>query len=257
MPDAARRNDAPADPYSDLVIGDRRPAGATRPWVAICAVASADGVVAVDGSSRGIGGPADLRALQRIRRGVDAVLVGAATVRAEGYDAALTRAEDAGWRRERGLTDIAVLVIVSRSLELGSFGSNVRDTRVILLTEGAREAPEALTSRLAANGSTLELIDCADDGAFAWSVALERLLASGIQRISCEGGPSINAQLVTHGLVDECFLTIAPRLLGARGRTATTVGFAGDAISPGTMRLQSVAAVGDELLVRYDLSRDR
>jgi len=250
----------PEDPYHDLVLGGGsldRDRG--RPWVALCAVTSSDGVTAVDGSSRGIGGAGDLRALRSIRRGADAVLVGAATVRAEGYDAALTRDEDAAWRLERGLTERAALVIVSRSLEFGGFGSTVRGTRVIVLTVGDALGPgraqdtRGLATRLDTNGSRLEVLDVGGSGGgtISWPRALTALRDAGLLRVSCEGGPSVNAQLLARGLVDEIFLTIAPSILG--GGSSSLTGFAGSVPHPQPLRLRSVVPVGDELLVRYEV----
>jgi riboflavin biosynthesis pyrimidine reductase len=245
----------PPHPYDDLLLG-----GATldvdrvRPWVAICAVTSSDGVTAVDGSSRGIGGAADLQALLRIRRAADAVLVGAATVRAEGYDAALTRDSDVAWRLARGLAARAALVIVSRTLALGDFGGAIRDTRVIVLTAGSQHRQlDALAARLAEHDSSLEVIDVGPDETLDWSAALTWLRDAGLMRVSCEGGPSINAQLLARGLIDEVFLTIAPRILGAGGTGALT-GYAGPTPLPDLLRLRSAVPVGDELLVRYERS---
>jgi 5-amino-6-(5-phosphoribosylamino)uracil reductase len=246
------------DPYRDLVLGgptfdDAR----ERPWVALCAVTSVDGVTAVDGSSRAIGGAGDLRAMLRIRRGADAVLVGAATVRAEGYDAAMTRSEDVAWRVEHGLTERAALVIVSRTLELGDLGGGIRDTHVIVLTTTDPDAPvrdlSELAARLAVNGSRLEVLDVGGDdpGRISWPRALTALRDAGLRRVSCEGGPSVNAQLLAQGVVDEAFLTIAPRILG--GGPSTLTGFAGADPLPVPMRLRSAVSVGDELLVRYEV----
>ncbi|HEX9888818.1 MAG TPA: dihydrofolate reductase family protein, partial [Nitriliruptorales bacterium] len=39
----------------------------------------------------------------------------------------------------------------------------------------------------------------------------------GVQRLLCEGGPRLSGQLVSQGLADELFLTIAPVLVGADG----------------------------------------
>jgi len=246
------------DPYSDLVLGGPMPDREHgRPWVALCAVTSVDGVTAVDGSSRGIGGAGDLRALLRIRRGADAVLVGAATVRAEGYDAALTRPEDVAWRVEHGLTERAALVIVSRTLEFGEFGHGVSGTRVIVLTAAdpgnSAKDLSALAARLEANGSRLEVLDVGADrrGTVSLPRALTALRDAGLQQVSCEGGPSVNAQLLAQGLVDEIFLTIAPRILGTHSRTLT--GFAGAGPLPEPLRIRSVVPVGDELLVRYEV----
>lgn len=249
-----------ADPYAELLLGE--PAGGT--WLALCAVASSDGVTAVAGSSRTIGGSADRLAMRRIRRGADAVLVGAATVRAEGYDAPLTSDLDAGWRQERGLSERAALVIVSRTLDLGTFGGGVHDTRVIVLTDimpaaAASQAPTAdvaaLRSLLERGGSTLEVVPVGRDGRLDWAAALGWLRETGITRISCEGGPSLNAQLLDAGLVDEVLLTVAPKVLG--GGAGTLSGYAGALTREVRLQLRSVNAVGDELLLRYLVQRDR
>lgn len=64
---------APADP--------RGP----RPWVAMCMVAGIDGSTVVDGSSQALSGEADRSVLVALRHTADVVLVGAGTVRDEGY----------------------------------------------------------------------------------------------------------------------------------------------------------------------------
>jgi riboflavin biosynthesis pyrimidine reductase len=54
---------------------------------------------------------------------------------------------------------------------------------------------------------------------------IERLRGDGHQRILCEGGPGLFAELADAGLVDELFLTISPRLWGRfanDGRKALT-----------------------------------
>jgi riboflavin biosynthesis pyrimidine reductase len=243
------------DPYADLLLG-----GPTaRPWVALCAVASSDGVTAVGGSSRTIGGPADRLAMRRIRRGADAVLVGAATVRAEGYDGPLTSGDDIAWRRTRGLSDRAALVIVSHTLALGTFGAGVHDTRVIVLTdavpsEAERPDVEGLRSLLEQGGSTLEVVLASRGAGLDWVAALRWLCDAGITRISCEGGPSVNAQLLDADLVDEVLLTVAPKVLGVgAGRLS---GYAGEVTDTVRLELRSAITVGDELLVRYLVHRD-
>ena len=50
---------------------------------------------------------------------------------------------------------------------------------------------------------------------------LPRLLASlreeGVRAVMCEGGPTLHGSLQAQGLVDELFLTIAPKLSGGEG----------------------------------------
>src|SRR3954454_11500940 len=62
-------------------------AGATdkRPYTFFNFVSTLDGRAALDGSTRPLGGPADLEMLLSLRAAADAVLIGPGTVRAEGY----------------------------------------------------------------------------------------------------------------------------------------------------------------------------
>lgn len=56
-----------------------------RPWVGMCMVSSIDGSTVVDGNSLALSGPADREVLLALRRHADTVMVGAGTVRDEGY----------------------------------------------------------------------------------------------------------------------------------------------------------------------------
>ena len=59
-----------------------------RPYAFFNFVSTLDGRAALDGSTRPLGGPADLEMLLALRAAADAVLIGPGTVRAEGYAAA-------------------------------------------------------------------------------------------------------------------------------------------------------------------------
>ena len=63
----------------------RRGAGDERPYTFFNFVTTLDGRAALDGSTRPLGGPADLEMLLSLRAAADAVLIGPGTVRAEGY----------------------------------------------------------------------------------------------------------------------------------------------------------------------------
>src|SRR3712207_8837716 len=72
---------------------------ADRPYVYLNMIATLDGRAAVGGTTRPLGGEADLELLLELRASADAVLIGTGTVRAEGYDRLVKRGE----RRERRL----------------------------------------------------------------------------------------------------------------------------------------------------------
>ena len=65
--------------------GIDRPRPVNRPWLGLCMVSSLDGTTVVEGNSRALSSDADLAVLLGLRRLADMMLVGAATVRIEGY----------------------------------------------------------------------------------------------------------------------------------------------------------------------------
>ena len=75
-----------------------------RPWIVLSMISTADGAVALEGSSALLGGPTDRDVFLHLHRSGDSVLVGAETVRADVYSPLPTRQE---------------LVIVSASGDLG------------------------------------------------------------------------------------------------------------------------------------------
>ncbi len=81
-------------------------------------VASVDGAVTHDGRSGGLSDDADKRHFELLRRVCDVVLVGAGTVRDEGYGAMRVSEESARWRVENGMPEHPVFAIVSGSLRL-------------------------------------------------------------------------------------------------------------------------------------------
>ena len=72
-----------ADAALDAFTAPDPPTGSPR--VRVNMVASVDGATSADGESRGLSGPADRRVFHRLRGLADAVLAGAATVRADRY----------------------------------------------------------------------------------------------------------------------------------------------------------------------------
>jgi riboflavin biosynthesis pyrimidine reductase len=186
LPDCADAVDPVAE-YADPVR--RRHDG--RPWVLVNMIASLDGAVAIDNRSGGLGGPADRRIFGILRDLADVVLVGAGTARAEGY----------GPPKRPGLR----IAVVTRSAQL--------DWSTPLFTSGAglvvttEDAPEVPVDSIRAGQGTVDL-----------AAALGRLEGDVVL---CEGGPSLNGDLLAAGAVAEWCLTVSPMLVGGgAGRAA-------------------------------------
>jgi riboflavin-specific deaminase-like protein len=195
-----------------LRLWEPQPTGAPsgRPVVYLNMACTADGRVTVGGRSGAIGNRADRDVFHALRAAVDAVLVGAGTVRTERYGRLVREESHVRLRRTRGLAAQPLACIVSASLDLAPDIPLLADptARLVLLTPSpTRELPGAATS--------IEYVRAARDGALDLPAALAALRARmGVRTLLCEGGPHLNGQLFAAGLVDELFLSFAPKLGG-------------------------------------------
>ncbi|MHB1235772.1 MAG: dihydrofolate reductase family protein, partial [Microbacteriaceae bacterium] len=102
----------------DGLIDCYRVADRSAPWLRVNFVMSADGAATEDGLSGGLSSASDKKVFGILRRLCDVVLVGAGTVRIEGYGAMTLGDASAAWRAEHGLPPQPVFAIVSGSLDL-------------------------------------------------------------------------------------------------------------------------------------------
>ena len=190
-------------------------------------VTSLDGIVAVEGHVGGLTAAADQRLLLGMRERARAVVVGAATVRAEGYGGLLP-APARQRRAGAGLAPQPELVVLSRSAD-GVAG-----------TEAAGAADLELR---------VERPPTNRDGAPDL-----RVVSAGIRErhgpglTVWEGGPTIVRTALAQGVLDELFFAISPMLAG-RG-----LPLAGPETS-GTSRLRLIgtAVSEDFVFLRYGL----
>lgn len=169
--------------------------GATRPWVGVCMVASLDGSVTLDGASGGLGNTNDLEVLLTLRDLADAVIVGLGTARGEGYGA-----PGSGIR----------IGVVTNTGNIDPSSELFRSGAGFVITTERTEIP----SHVDVVRAGIDRVDLA--------VALDRIgaVVPGVAHVHVEGGPSLNAALLEHDLVDELDLTIAPLMVGGMGKRA-------------------------------------
>ena len=103
------------DPATELERrrADRRPPP-PETGLRVNFVESIDGAATVEGRSGGMSGEGDKRRFELLRRVADAVIVGAGTVRVEGYGPLRVSDASAAWRVAHGMSEHPVFVIVTR-----------------------------------------------------------------------------------------------------------------------------------------------
>lgn len=193
------------DLFAAYAVPDR---GRTR--VRMNFVESADGAVTLGGRSGALGGETDRTLMHVLRTIADVVLVGAGTVRVEGYGGIRVGDEDVAWRRDKGLADQPALAIVSGGLRL-------EPTDDVFAEAVAR--PVVVTTDAAARARGGLLVPVADvmacgEGSVDLAAMLEEFAARGWTQVLCEGGPHLFGTLLDAGVVDEVCVTVAPRFVG-------------------------------------------
>ncbi|QIG40020.1 pyrimidine reductase family protein [Microbacterium sp. 4R-513] len=180
-------------------------------------IESADGAVTLGGESAALGGGTDHALMQVLRTLSDVVVVGAGTVRAEGYGSIEVSDEDATWRRANGLAEQPRLAVVSNRLELDPIDPVFAEPsrRPVVVTHA-----DAPPDRRRALEEVADVVVCGEA-----SVDLHEMLAEltrrGLTQVLCEGGPHLFGALLDAGRVDEVCVTIAPRFVGGEaGRIA-------------------------------------
>jgi riboflavin biosynthesis pyrimidine reductase len=190
------------------VIEAGRDTARSRPYLLLNMIATADGRATLGGRSGPLGERADKELLYGLRTAVDAVMAGAGTVRAERYGQLIRDDAQRQIRRDRGLAEEPLACIVSGRLALdgGIPLLGEEGARVAILTSSEASLPQDCSAAIdyirSVRGGLLDL-----PGAMA-----ELHTRLGVRTVLCEGGPHLNAQLLAHGLVDELFLTLAPKL---------------------------------------------
>jgi riboflavin biosynthesis pyrimidine reductase len=210
------------------------------PWLRVNFISSIDGAATADGLSGGLGTPADKRVFELLRRTSDAVLVGAGTVRSEGYGPMRVSEDSAAWRSARGLPPHPVFVIVSGSLDLDPTSRIFTEAPVtpIIVTLAGHDA--------SAFAGLADVI-VAGDGALDIPLMLGELRHRGLAHILNEGGPSLFTALLAAGAVDELRLTVSPVLVAGGGKHIT----AGQLPHPVQATLAEVQYSDGTLLMTY------
>jgi riboflavin biosynthesis pyrimidine reductase len=228
----------PAAIYADL------PSAVGRPSVRLNMIVSVDGGTSWNGVSGGLGGPADKALFGIMRTLPDVVLVASGTMRAEHYGPAILPDAVRAAREARGQRPVPPIAVVSQRCDFDwndPFFSAATERPFIITVSSADDAKVAQAREVA------EVIIAGDD-LVDLSVAVADLGERRIAHILAEGGPTLNGELATAGLLDEVCVSFAPLLASGDAKRI----IAGSALAQlERLRLRSILEEDDYLFLRY------
>jgi 5-amino-6-(5-phosphoribosylamino)uracil reductase len=220
---------------------------AARPYVLLSAAMSIDGYL--DDASEArlmLSNEADFDRVDEVRAGVDAILVGAGTIRRDnprllirsvGRQKQRIRRGMAGQPMKVTLTARGDLDVAARFFTCGDSEKFVyaRDPAVGACREALGDA-----ATVVAAGDPIDLV-----------AMLEDLGKRNVRRLMVEGGGTVHTQFLSAGLVDEIQVVIAPFFIGDHGaaRFVHPGRFPQSADHP--LTLAEVRQMGDVVLLRY------
>ncbi|MEU6551133.1 pyrimidine reductase family protein [Streptomyces sp. NPDC046915] len=187
-----------------------RAIGGPVPWLRANMVSTLDGAAQHEGRSHPISNATDMRIFGTLRALADVVVVGAETVRQEGYRPARERAEFAGLRAAAGQSPAPAIAVVTASLDL-DFSLPLFTSPLVptLILTGAAAAPDRVA---AAEKAGARVVIAGDGVGVDPARAVQALAGLGHTRLLTEGGPRLLGQLVAAEVLDELCLTVSPML---------------------------------------------
>ncbi|MGA5705848.1 dihydrofolate reductase family protein [Streptomyces cellulosae] len=214
------------------------------PYVLLSAAVSLDGYLDDTGPERLLlSSPADFDRVDEVRASVDAILVGAGTIRADNPRLLVNSPERRAARVADGLPEYPLKVTVSGSGDLDPTSRfwHTGGEKVLYTTDKGAERARAL-------GIAADVLPLGD--ALDWRRLLEHLHdVRGVRRLMVEGGGRIHTQLMTEGLADELQLVLAPLFVGDPDAPRL---FGPGGYQGGRLRLLETRPIGDVVLMRYE-----
>lgn len=228
--------------------------------VVVSMAQSVDGKIATAyGEQARLGGQADLAHMQQMRSWADAIIVGAATVRALDPPMGIFDVEERARRLREGRTPQPCVVVLS------SRGSHMLPTWRAWQRIAQQPQPWLVVAQAPESALPLaELVRLPQAAGNAFDthaidvVALCALLrVRGMRRILVEGGAHTAWAFFRAGVVDELCVTYVPRIVGGTSALSLLAGPGFALADTPQLRLVSAAARGNELHTRWQIVRSQ
>ncbi|QSB05837.1 RibD family protein [Natronoglycomyces albus] len=217
-----------------------------RPHVLISAAVSLDGYLDDDSTERLLlSNQADFDRVDHLRSTVDAILVGAGTIRADNPTLEVRSQERRRDRKSagKGPTPTKVTITSTGNLDPQAKFFTGRAEKLVYTTDSALASTRDRLAEVATVVPTGPSIDL--------GYILADMRSRNYEQLMVEGGATVLSQFMSQGLVDQLHLAIAPFILGGPERTRF--------IQPGTypfgprnpLRLRNVEQLGEMAVLHY------
>lgn len=191
---------------------------------------------------------ADKRQLLEIRADCDAILVGRSTLEADNMTMGLS-AEDLRLKRSaKGQAPYPTRVLASNSGRLSPalrvFQNQNSPIHIYSTEQMPAKTRKALTPLCALHLQQGDRVDLK-------KMLRDLRVRHGIERLVCEGGPTLFRSLLEEDLIDEIHLTICPLLFGGQKALTLTGAPASFLPSISKWKLRDLKNIGNECFLRY------
>jgi riboflavin biosynthesis pyrimidine reductase len=218
-------------------------AHARLPYTLVNFISSLDGRSSVEGRSGALGDDGDKAVFRALRRAADAVLVGTGTLAVERYGRIVADPQARERRQACGLPSEPLVCTLTRS------GSLPLDIPLFAEPEAEVVVFSGQEVDLTGVRARVEVVRL-EPGELKFATALHYLRTErGVRTLLCEGGPRVFATLLRESLVDELFLSLAPKLAGGGVAPAITRG--PELPEPASVTLDGVLERAGTLFLRY------
>jgi len=194
-----------------------------------------------------LGSENDRRLMDELRTRADAVIVGAGTVRHDGWPMVIRYPDLRARRVRRRRPPHPVNVVLTRALDLPirSHFFQSPDTKRLVFTTS--QAPAARVKRFMSVADVIVL----PGRTLSPARIVAQLHARGLHNLLLEGGGEIHFAFARAGLVDRLYVTITPRLIGGTDAPSLLDGRGFLKNDHLHLHLESLRRKGDEVFLRY------
>lgn len=218
----------------------------TGAWLRANMVSTLDGAAQHDGRSQPISSAADMRVFGTLRALADAVVVGAETVRQEGYRPARAREAFAARRAAAGQGPAPAIAVVTASLDLDfSLPLFTAPLTPTLVLTGASAPADRVRE---AERAGARVVVAGDGEGVDPERAVRALADLGLRRLLTEGGPRLLGQFTAAGVLDELCLTLSPTMTAGG---AQRIAGGPSVVDPARFALVSLLEESGYLFTRY------